>query len=147
MQRTVHRSGRDVRQKQCLVLLQPLRQQIVFMDEIEQKPTFKQSKIETMDVHHGISKFRGSIEALGTLAHHHSNVGYGTLISEVILVLREPGKELAPGFVPAAVGPRPSSAPMKWYHGTMPLATVSLIHICASSVDLWMFRQRGFPVE
>jgi hypothetical protein len=76
-----------------LVLLQPVRQQIVFMDDVEQKPTFKQSKTETMDVHHGISKLHGSIEALGTLAHHHSNVGRSTLIREVVLV---PVEELAP---------------------------------------------------
>src|SRR3954452_10941013 len=52
-----------------------------------------------------------------------------------------------PGSSHLRSSPMPCCAPMKWYHGTIPLATVSFIHMRASSGDFDTFRQRGLPVD
>ena len=100
-----------------------------------------------MDVHHRVAQVVASIKPLRPLAHHDCYIRDGAFIGQMMIVLGEPVEVLAARFVPSAVGAQAIFPTNKVIPGTMPLATVSSIHICASCVDLWIFLQRGFPVE
>ena len=106
------------------------------MHKIEQEAAFQQRIVQAIHVLRHQRAVRRPIEQVRALAHHDADIGNGTLVDEMRVVLRHPVEIFASRFQPAAIFAQPILAADDVVVRRHAAGQVSLNHICASCGDL-----------